>query len=216
MARLGGRDRVGVADVRDSVAPASVAFRFDADTHEYTDLETGAVLPHITGMLQATGWVDDTFMTLESRTRGSAVHDLTAQYDLGALDIKNLRSGYKGWVEAHVSAVEVLKKTARLQILAVEEPAVHAVLRFGGRPDRKVSLGAALGVLDEKSGPFAKSHPIQTALQAILIAPELNLPAEAVQRWALYLKANGRWSLDQHRSLRDFDEARSIIRRCCR
>jgi hypothetical protein len=193
------------------VLTGSALFRFDAERHEYIDLETGSVLPHITGMLARTGWADDTWYTEESSARGTAVHRLTAEYDLDALDLASCISPFRGWLLAHVNAVNVV----RPQILAVEEPLVHPVYKYGGRPDRLVVVDRAFGVWEEKTAAPAKAHAIQTALQAFLAALEHDLPAELVRRWCVYLKDKGKWKLEEHTRRADFDEARRIIRLCC-
>jgi hypothetical protein len=51
---------------------APLPFRFDAIDHLYLELHSGDVLPHITGMLEKTGWVDDLWMTEDGKERGSA------------------------------------------------------------------------------------------------------------------------------------------------
>lgn len=186
-------------------------FRFDALNHEYIDLATGETLPHITGMLERTGWIDDTWFTEESSVRGQAVHRLTADYDLGALDVQSCVSLYRGWLLAYVKAMKLFGA----EILAVEEPAVHPMHKFGGRPDRVLRVLRALGVLEIKSGLPAKSHPIQTALQAILVAPQLSLPPESLLRFALYVRDNGSCKLEEHKRRYDFDKAREIIKTCC-
>jgi hypothetical protein len=193
-------------------ATSSALFRFDAERHEYVDLDTGAVLPHITGMLEATGWIDSTWYSDEDRDRGTAVHRLTADYDLDALDLASCVSPFRGWLLAHVNAVQIV----RPQILAVEEPIVHPVYKYGGRPDRQVVIERAFGVWEGKTGRPEKSHAIQTALQAFLVALEHNLPAEMVRRWCVYLQDKGKWKLEEHTRRADFDEARRIIRLCCR
>lgn len=187
-------------------------FRFDADAHEYIDLETGAVLAHITQMLEATGWVNSRWFTDESRQRGTAVHKLTADFDLGALDVRACVSPYRGYLLGHVAAMEVLKP----DILSVEEPIVHpAPRRFGGRPDRVVRLYGLLGVLEIKSGGKEPCHPIQTALQAMLVAIDQGLPPECLSRWCLYLKPSGKFTLEHHRAARDFREASRIVTAVC-
>lgn len=191
---------------------ASLPHRFDADDHSYTDLATGEELPHITGMLEATGWTDSAFFTDDGRERGSAVHKLTADYDLGALDLSACVSRYRPYLLGHATAMAILKP----EILAVEESIVHPDFRFGGRPDRVWRLLKALAVGDEKSGGEEKSHQIQTALQAILVSVEYNnIPPEMIERYALYLDKKGKFKLVEHRNRRDFDEARRIIKRCC-
>jgi hypothetical protein len=188
-----------------------VTFRFNATAHEYIDLATGALLPHITGMLQQTGWIDDRWFTEESSLRGQAIHKLTADYDLGALHVASCVSRHRPYLLAHVAAMQIM----RPEILAVEEPAVHPILRFGGRPDRVLRAYGLTGVLEVKSGVAARSHAIQTALQAILVSADLNLPPELLARWCLYLKQNGRFKLEEHTQRGDFDEAWRLIRECC-
>ncbi len=185
-------------------------FRFDAANHEYIDLDTGRVLPHITGMLEAAGWVDDTWFTEESSQRGQMVHRITADYDLGALHVESCDSGYRGYLLGHIKACGILRPA----IESVEEPLVHPTERWGGRPDRVVRLAGVLGVLEIKSGQPAKSNQIQTALQAVLVAAAgADIPAELFGRWCLYLTARGQFKLEQHKERRDFDEARRITRR---
>jgi hypothetical protein len=190
---------------------ARAQFRFDATNHEYIDLETGAVLPHITGMLERTGWIDDTWYTEESSERGTAVHRLTADYDLGALDVESCVSRYRGYLLGHVAAMGIL----RPEIVAVEEPIINPIQKWGGRPDRVIVVRKLRGVLEIKTGIEARSHQIQTALQAILEGFECGIPAEGLSRQALYLKDKGKFKLLEHRDRRDFIEAQRVIARCC-
>lgn len=197
-------------------APVAITprpFRFDAVAHEYVDLTTGAVVPHITGMLLEAGIVDDRWFTEESRDRGSIVHQLTADYDLGALEEpESCVSQHLGFLHAHVAAMKLL----HLEVLAVEEPIVRADPTFGGRPDRVIRRRGMLGTLEIKSTAGKdKSHQVQTALQAILLEAAYGLPAEQWLRLALYLKPSGRFQAVEHEDLADFAEARRVIRRCC-
>jgi hypothetical protein len=188
------------------------AFRFDFDDHTYVDLESGQVLPHITGMLEQTGWIDDTWMTEESSARGAVVHTLAADYDLGALDLRTCASPCRPYLLAHIACSKALRPVWQ----AIEEPLVHWGYRFGGRPDR---LGKVLGlhtVLEVKSGAPLRGHGVQTALQAVLASSTTpSLPPHLWQRMALYLKPNGTFKLEKHTDRRDVDEALRVIRRCC-
>jgi hypothetical protein len=187
-------------------------FRFDADTHRYI-LEGGQVVPHITEMLERGGLVDNTWYTEESSERGRAVHKLTADYDMGALENPaSCVSGYKGYLLAHVKAVGIM----RPEWLAIEEPRVHSKHRFGGRPDRVCKVYGLASVLEGKTGQEERSHGVQTALQAILEAERLHLPAQAIARLVLYWKPDGRFKLVEMSRERDFDEAYRLIRTYCR
>lgn len=191
---------------------AAVPFRFNAERHEYRELGTGHVFPSVTQMLERGGWVDSTWYTEESRDRGTAVHKLSAAYDLGALDVAGCVSPFRGYLLAHVAAMAIL----RPEVLAVEEAAVHPVLRFAGTPDRVVRL-QRLGVLEIKTTQGQEpSHAIQTALQSILVSEQYALPAELFERSCLYLTPAGKWKLRPHEDRQDFAEARKLIRRFCR
>jgi hypothetical protein len=195
----------------------ATTFRFNAADHEYLDLDTGECFPHITGMLSDTGWVDDEWFTEESSERGIAVHRLTADYDLKALDVPTCTSKFRGYLLAYVKLVGIAQPTW----LAVEEPLVHSTLRFGGRPDRDCIAYKLRAAWEIKSGAPARSHQIQTALQAMLIGDEAGLPYDAIRngavsRFCCYVKATGKFKLDEHKDRRDFDEARRIIRECTR
>lgn len=188
----------------------ATAFRFDAGLHEYY-LE-GVLVPSITQMIEMAGLVESDYYTEESRVRGTAVHDLTAAYDLKALEPEACTSKYRGWLFAHVAAMRIVRPTWS----HVEEPFVHGRLRFGGRPDRLGLVYRLRSVAEIKSGGPEKCHQIQTALQAILAAAEsgVALPPEHWTRLALYLKKDGKFKLEQHTNRADFDEAYRVIKRC--
>ena len=190
-----------------------IPFRFDRVRHEYIELATGLVLPHITGLLDAAGLIDDRWYTEESCERGTAVHNLTASFDLGGLDLASCVSPYRGYLLGYVDGITKLRALLGVKFLDIEVPMVHRILRFGGRPDRTMRLlKKALGILEVKTGDETDAHPIQTALQAILAADEYDLPAEAWLRYVAYVGAGGRCRIIQHKNPRDFVRAREIIR----
>ncbi len=190
-----------------------LVFRFDRVNHEYISADTGEVFPHITEMLERTGWIDDRWYSEESSDRGTAIHKLAAEFDLGTLRVtpQEPKTIFRGYLLAHVKAMAI----ARPKMLAVEEPLVHPTLRFGGRPDRDVFVYDLRAVWELKSGAAERAHQVQTALQAILIAPFAQLPPEAVARFVEYVKDKGKFKVEHHVDRRDFDEARRIIRTCC-
>jgi hypothetical protein len=187
-------------------------FRFDADTHSYIDLATGAELPHITGMLELTGWINPDWYTEDASERGTAVHGLTADYDLGALELDRLVSRYRAYVLAYREVLELLQRPT---MLAVEEPNVHPALLFGGRPDRLVHIFGLAGILEIKTGEKKKADQIQTALQAILSESRLEIPAEYQMRVAVYLRPDGRCKVEHHKERSDIRKAREVIAKCC-
>lgn len=192
--------------------PIEVAFRFDDVEHEYIPLDTGEPVPHITGMLWQTGKVDDQWFTEESCERGTHVHTMTAQYDHGALDPDQCVSKYINYLKAHVACVAVIKP----QFLTIEEPIIHPTWRFGGRPDRTAIVYGLKAVWEVKSGAYEKSHKLQTALQAILVAQRFGIPPEMVARFAEYVRPNGRFKVEQFTDKADVREAFRVIEMCCR
>ena len=106
-------------------------FRFEPEQHQYFDLETGDVIPSITQMLKSAGLVDDRFFTEDSSTRGTAVHSLCTEYDLGVLDdddVVSCDSPYKGYLLAHACGMRMVQPLWA----HVETPVVHRELRFAG------------------------------------------------------------------------------------
>ncbi len=192
----------------------SETLRYDADLHEYIDEATGAVLPSVTQMLIKDGKIDTTWLTEEGRRRGTEVHRLTLNYDLDAIDNpKAVASPFKGYLLAWVALMDVLQRPTWEHL---EEPFVHPLLRFGGTPDRVGHVWRLLSVGEIKTGDFEKWHPLQTALQAILVARTLHCHPEAIARFAFYIKADGRYKVEEHVDhARDFREARKIIRKWC-
>lgn len=204
------------------------ACHFDSATHEYRDAL--GLVPHVTGIMLECGYIDDTWYTEAGQERGTAIHDLTLSYELGALELQDAPAELRPWVSAYIAAMNVIRPTWT----KMEEPSIHPVHRFGYTADR-VGLIYSLGsVLDLKTGARtavgarrdmhpvqralrlkAEPHAIQTALYAIGEAEYLNLPAEQIARWTLYLKDNGKWSLDQHQNRHDISEARRVIAHCC-
>ena len=182
-------------------------FRFDRETHVYT--LDGEEIPHVTGMLEQAGYLSDVYYHEEGAERGQIVHALTAEYDLGAIpDPSTVVSKYKGWLDAHVAAMRVLRPT----ITAVEEAVCSYVYRYGTRPDRVWTFKGMRCLVDLKTGGPEQWHPYQLALQAIAVG---QLPPEAWRRYCLYLKDNGRWRLVEYSDRRDFDVAHNIIREAC-
>lgn len=185
-----------------------IPFRFDPDGHRY--LVENRQVPNITTMLETTGWVDSTWYTEEGRRRGTAVHRLTTDYDLGALELATCTSEFKHYLLHYADAVRIVRPAWQ----HVEVPFVHEQFRFGGRPDRVGRVFGALAVVEIKSGAPEKSHGVQLALQAYLVAPVLGLPPELLQRYVFYAGPK-KCKVDELVNRRDFAEARKVIRTCC-
>ena len=73
----------------------------------------------------------------------------------------------------------------------------------------------AWAVVDIKTGQPSPATPIQLALQAILAAPEVNLPPTAMLRYEVRLRAKGKGTLIEHTDPNDFRKAYEVIGKCC-
>lgn len=190
----------------------AVPFRFEPADHAYLDIDTGEEFPHCTGLLERAGWLHPEWYTEESSVRGTAVHTLTAQYDLGALDAKTCISRYRGWLLAWVDLIGKVPHGP----MSVEEPRVHPYWRFGCRQDRTGAFYLREGVLEIKSGLRDRSHAIQTALQAISYESECHVPPEYQIRLCAYIGREGQISLEEHDQAADLKEAYRILKTYCR
>lgn len=204
---------------------------FDASAHAYT--LDGVRVPSITQLLEKGGLIEGAkYFTEESRRRGHEVHRLCMDFELGALDLPRLESPYRGYVLGYVAAVQALRPSWE----SIEIFDVHPTLRFGGRPDR---VGPCMGratVAEVKSAVqpgrcktmltpdgeeveiqhVCTHHTIQTALQCILVGGRNGLPApHRMQRLIFYVKANGKYAIEQCEDRRDFDVAYRLIKEWC-
>jgi hypothetical protein len=183
-----------------------VVFRYQDVEHVYT--VDGIRRRSITELLKLAGLVDDRWFTDASRIRGTAVHDLTSHFDLGALDVASCVSEYKGWLLAYVDAMQKF----RPEWDEVEVPRVHPTRRFAGRPDRVGSVFNLRTIMEIKTGVVEYSHQVQTAMQAILVSASDPLPADHWQRLTIYLRGDGKWKLQPHRDRKDFQVAERILK----
>lgn len=189
----------------------AAAFRFIEADHSYWLGDRR--VPSVTQLLDMGGLVNGgAYYTEESRRRGTAVHAMTADLDMGALDLANRDLPYRGYVLAYSAAVDALKPSWS----SIEVADVHPGYGFAGRIDRLGDVCRRFSVVEVKTAAKAKHHAVQTALQAILTSTRARLAPEMIQRLTIYLKDTGRFSVESHEDRRDFDVAHDLIRRFCR
>lgn len=160
----------------------TAALTFDPQAHEY---RVGPrVLLSVTQILQRAGLIDTTWYTPESATRGRYVADATAMYDAGELDQDELDPALKPYVEAWAA----FRLQAPFVIEQAEQPLHSEIYGFAGTPDRVGLMGGAPCVLDIKTGAPERWHALQLAAYSMLIG----IPG--LQRFGLYLSADGKWT----------------------
>ena len=192
----------------------SLPFRFDAERHEYWALDTGELLPHITGILVSAGRIDTRWYTRSARDRGTLVHAWTMDIDFKVLpQLDEVGAEFRPYLAAY----KMFAAIERPINLAIEVALVHPHFRYGGRIDRQVRMRGKTGVLEIKTGGTERWHMLQTALQAMLQSEETGIPTETLGRWVVYLRkvgkssTRGRFALEEHRDPADFAEARQIL-----
>lgn len=197
-------------------ATTAASLTFDADLHLYRD-ENGVVRPSVTGLLERAGLVDDSFFTEEGRHRGTVVHQLTLDMDLDAITLKDVMASqehrdYRGYVAAYAAVREMLRPDWEFLEQAFMTPPTMRY-RFGGKPDRGGEIRRAKSAFELKTGGPCKSHAIQLALQAILLATQWRIPAVTIKRYVCRLQPNGKFAVDEFTRRADFDTAHDILRR---
>lgn len=210
---------------------AAPTLRYEAETHQYflDDQE----IPGITSLIDRGGLLGDAalYYTEASRRRGTAVHDLTRDYDLGVLELQSLNSPFRSYALAYVAACFALKPEWE----NIEEIEHHRRFRFGCRPDRvgqvmrvdylkRPDLGSPCPTIVEiKSAVKAAHHTVQTAGQAIAVSDRTGFPATKYQRLVIYVKPTGKYSVERNGGFydqagrwvddfRDFDAAMRLIK----
>jgi len=194
--------------------------RFDADAHQYIDMGTGEIRRSATQLLVLAGEVTEEFYTEEGRERGTQVHRLTLDYDLGAIDVEDCVSKYRGYLLAYAALSEAVQ---RPEWESLEEAIAHPVLPFACTPDRVGHVYKLLSVAEIKSGPYVYPkkkgrpgpHEIQTALQALAVAARKRIRPELVKRWGFYIQGDGTFKVMEFVNPADLRRAREIVREFC-
>lgn len=102
---------------------------FDKEGHVYT--AAGQVLPSITQILKAEGFIDTSHYDDWSRDKGSMVH-LAIHYDItGELD----ESSIDPEIVPYLAAWRKFKKESGFNVERSEKPAANLMYRYAGTPD---------------------------------------------------------------------------------
>ena len=167
------------------------------------------------------------FYPKSARDRGTDVHAMAMDYDLGVVRTWPEGTPNRGAALAYAAAMRQLKPTWEW----IEVFDYHPEFRFGGRLDRAGVVFGRKTVLEIKRGVKARqvrykmtgggevltsAHAVQLALQSILAGRRWGLPEEMIQRISLYVRDTGKHPADEHMDRRDFDVAKDLIRRFCR
>lgn len=185
---------------------------FDEASHGYYD-EKGGWVPSTTQILSLVGMSDFSMVPREvleaKRKIGSEVHDLCATIDkFGAID--------PSWIpqecQCYMDAYQLFRYEHNFEPIVelVEKPIIITVhgMRVGVTPDAPGRMNGIDATLERKcvEAPQA-SWAVQTAFQEF--ARYKSSRCGRSQRFALQLKKNGRYRIDQH-TKHDLDASRAI------
>ncbi len=178
---------------------------FDAESHRYT---AGAFLvPGVTSIIApqtAIGRLPKEQLEA-ARIRGTEVHELTETWDNGPddQDGTSLIAEEMGW-GGYLDAWRKFLADKKPEIHAVELMVYHTRLRYAGTLDRLLTIDGRLAILDIKTGDAEKSYRMQTAAYLEAYNEDLIRGEPATARYALHLKPNGKYVLQEHKNKTDF------------
>lgn len=133
---------------------------------------------------------------IDAARRGTAVHDLTEDFDkgnLGESDIANISTE----ILPYFNAYRQFKKDHRVKILAIEQRLYHPTYLYAGTLDRIIKMDGNPDelILDLKTGAEEKSYAMQLAAYEELAHVSMPLPKGRRRgRLALYLRNNGTYA----------------------
>jgi hypothetical protein len=163
---------------------------FNAKDHTYK--MDGVQLPSVSQILQEAGKVPK-FPNNGAAQRGTDIHDLCKLFDRGVILAGFGEDKYQGYLLAWA---QFLIDAKFLSFDHIEEPIGSSIYGFAGTPDR-VGIGpAGECVIDIKSGQKASFHALQ--LNAYRILAEENYGIKVLHLWAVYLRENGRYSVEPY------------------
>jgi hypothetical protein len=120
-------------------------------------------LPHVTEILRDAGLISTEWFTEEARDRGTAVHAAARYLDEGDLDRESLDPS----VAPRLAQYEKFIAEVKPEILAIEEPVEHGLMKYCGTLDRRLRINGREAILDIKGIAASDWHGAQLALYAM-------------------------------------------------
>jgi len=172
------------------------------DTHEYT--RGGAYVPGVSHLLKQAGVIHDGFFTQESADRGTAVHKAAqyiAQDDLDRDSIDPRIAGYVAAIDRFMRETGYVSERSEFIV-------EHKRFNYCGRCDdtgiMRINGAARVVYIDWKTGAKLPWHRLQTA--AYVGADKQSDGLIFNPRVCVYLKSNGKYTMDIHLGKTDFTE----------
>ena len=174
--------------------------QFDPIAHTYAI--DGQPVPSVTQILADIGFVDTTWFTEESRTRGTYVHRLIELHILQELDESTVDESLAGYFAAFRKFQE--ESDIDIDTWTVEKPLASKVHRFAGTPDFVGIINGKCAVIDLKTSvTVSASEQLQTAAYKMLLDESRQLGMPVTHRFSLHVTADGNYRLIEHRDRQD-------------
>lgn len=143
----------------------------------------------VSAVLQDNRLVDARWFDEQSRSRGTAVHEVVAQHARGMGISPFQDPDLYGWIMSGVDFVTMLLMDGA-EIIGVEMMRHHPLYKFAGTIDIIVRWRGYTWILDFKTGKAAKVTRFQLAAYAMLMQKELDAD-KMVKRAAVELQEDG-------------------------
>lgn len=175
-------------------------FQFIEDTHTYR--LDGQVIPSVTEVLYAEGFIDKTWYTDYGRDRGRIVHKVCHFHDVGILDEDSVDPVIVPRWEAYK---KFLKETG-FKVIMSEKPVYSLKYKFGAIPDKFGLLFGKHADIDLKTGTLEPWIALQTAAQVIALREYGNYgdaDPGVINRFGLQLRDDGDYRLKEYKDWHD-------------
>lgn len=181
---------------------------FEPVEHRYT--RNGLIYPSVTQIISDAGLTPD-YPPGEHAARGTKLHELTAIYDNGNLDVDAWRQmdtkkdefwQLSGYFDGYLRFLQEMKT----EWTWIESAFVSLAHGYAGTVDRFGLINGQPAVLDLKTSAGAppRTTGLQTAGYAMLILGP-NARDHAARRFALHLKRTGDYRLIEYDNPADYD-----------
>lgn len=180
----------------------AVALDFDPALHRYS--RGGIILPGVTSILQATGFVDFSYVDAVRLERasdlGRKVHRAIELYVLDDLDMDRLDPAIRPYLDAYISFVD---QTGFI-CTRLEKPLAHPLYGYAGMPDQGGYLELGRAVVDTKiSVSLGRWVALQLAGYEELVRADEPGDKSPIHRFGLRLGRNGKPLITPYTDRRD-------------
>lgn len=181
---------------------------FDPAAHEYRD-DTGLIIPSVTQVLKAAGYIDNRWYNVEARDRGSAVHELARRFANGE---RYDAAGRKLEGLEYVNAISRWFDTTGAYAISTETMICGESngQSYAGMFDLLAEIGGKRVLVDYKTGAKAKWHPLQMGAYAMAKIAATGEPVNPDMVIIMYAKVDGRYTEDRLYGARLVDAIRGF------